>query len=139
VGDAFTQNKGEVMSTHIDASVQTQAPSYYIPTVASKIQNLEKIYFVAGRAESFACLVFTDEKTRDAANKVFKGLEWCHPSIPEKLNDSQCLTVNLDLFGKKGFLDNIQSILVYLGKQMKNSEQNTKIPIFLAFAEVTLY
>lgn len=126
------------MAARIDTSVQTVALSYSPPSVPSKIQKLEKIYFVAGQPTSSVSLVFTDQRTRDAANQALTGLKFFHPGIPnsEQLLDTLCLTYDLEpmIFGT-GFHNIIQKILTCLGKQLENSEQAANIPILLAFAD----
>lgn len=125
------------MANPLDASARIHALSYSPPTVSSKIQNLQKIYFVAGHPISSICLAFTDEKTRNAAHNVFNGYKFFHPSIPlsEKLEDEHCLTIELQpmIVGDKGFFNCIQRLLARLGQQLENSEQATNIPILLAF------
>lgn len=121
-------------------STQTDAPSYSPPSVPSNIKYLGKIYFIAGQPFSSVTLVFTDQKTRNAANKAFKAdYQFFHSSIPlsDQLQDKLCLTYILapHIFGNDGFLISIQKILTCLGKQLEKSEQAANIPILLALAD----
>lgn len=105
-----------------------------------KLKNLQRIYFVAGLPTSSICLAFTDEKTRNAAHNVFKGLRFFHPSIPlsEQLEDEHCLTIGLEpmVVGNKGFFNCIQRLLACLDRHLENGEQATNIPILLAFDNI---